>query len=216
MLTGTTLRVRQLSDSCGDVHTVTILRPAATDANRKAFLDAERIWRDRARAIPHSDVDASYRAYFAVDVAFLAAATTRDVPEDEYIVAAVDERGAVVGISIFRLEDGVWHLLLHTVDPRFQGGSAAECQIRGIGSELLGADAALMNERLCTRVELEPLDAKAEAYWRSRGFHNSTAPLHLTCPELRTLEAAYAHTPHDDADQLADDPPRRRRVSLRV
>ncbi len=216
MLTGTTQRVRVLSDSCGGTHVITILTPDATPANRSSLFASEKLWTQQAESLPPDELDATRRAYFARDVAYIAAATIVANEPDETIVAAQDSTGALRGLSIYRFEDGIFHLLLHTTSPRDQGGNPSTCQTRGIGSELLGADADLMLSKLCTRVELEPLDAAAERYWRSRGFHNGTAPLHLSCPELVQLGLIYANSPRDDADQLVDCLPIRRRVSLRV
>ena len=89
---------------------------------------------------------------------------------------------------------------------------------RSIGAELLGATAADMAKRLCTTVELEPLDDKAESFWLHAGFHSATGrpPFTMSCPELQALALRYAHTPTDDAHMLADRRAMRARVSLHV
>ena len=215
MVTGATLRSKVLRDARGGVVVVRVVRPDYTEGNRTALLTTEKMWAAEAKRLPVGS-EAAKRAKFASDVAFLGAQTLIRPLADHYILVAVDDLGTVRGLSMYRLDAGTWHLDLHTVAPRDQGGNPNPNPVRGIGSELLGAATADMAARVCSRVELEPLDAKAERYWRSRGFHNTVEPLHLSCPELQRLAATYAHTPTDDEHQLCDRRMARRRVSLRV
>jgi len=214
-LTGTTLRTKVLSDSCGVTHTITVLEPAPTGANRSSLLASEKAWKYEAGSQP---VEQRRRAEFAADVAYIAAGTIQaQRPPDSHVIAAQDETGALRGLSIFHYDPGksAWHLGLHTVGPRDQGGADNDCPLRGVGSEMLGADADVMTSRICTTVTLTPLDDKARAFWTRRGFTpNGVSDLTLSCPGLQALRATYAHTPNDDEDQCCDDLGERFKTSL--
>ena len=213
-LTGTTLRSKALSDACGASHTITVLKADKTPANRSALLALERTWRTQTQAQPP---DQRHRGQLGVDTTAIAAGLIAQPNPDEYIVAAQDETGTIRGLSLFYFvpTSGVWHLGLHVVQPSDQLGASSACTLRGVGSEMLGADMALMTSRACTVTELEPLDAKAASFWRARGF----APAGddqwlLTCPGMQGLAAAYAHSPTDDGDMLVMDSVRLTRISL--
>lgn len=213
-LTGTTLRTKDLSDGCSVSHTITILEPAASAANRSSLLASEKIWKREADQQP---LGQRRRAEFAADVAYIAATSLLELPPDSHVIAAQDETGMLRGLSIFHYDPGkqAWHLGLHTVGPRDQGGATNDCPLRGVGSEMLGADAALMAARTCTTVELTPLDDKARAFWTRRGFSpRGPTDMTLTCPGLQTLVATYAHSPTDDEDQCCDDLLERSKISL--
>ncbi len=216
-LTGTTLRTKVLRDTCGASHTFAILLPEPTQANASALTATERSWAAQTAAQPPEQ---RHRGQLAVDTALLAAmAVTRPSP-DRYIVAAQDETGTVRGLSLFTFETSPppsrWELDLHVVSPRDQLGSPKDCVTRGIGSEMLGADMAIMTSRACTRTELHPLDEKADRFWRARGFSPDGPPdeLGLSCPGMTALAAAYAHSPTDDEDMVVMDPDQLRRVSF--
>lgn len=220
MLTGEPCRVRQLMTTCGRPVTLTVLRPAPTEANRAELLAASHRWRAEAKALPATS-DGKHRAFFASDVAFLAGSAVPTPLANHFILAAQDEAGTLRGLALYRLEErGVWELDLLTTDPENQGGNPNPCPIRGIGSEMLGTIAADMVARQCSSVELEPLDPAAERFWRARGFHNSTKPLHLTCPEMQALALRFANSPHDDPSAgdapYCDDKVARRAISLHV
>ncbi len=213
-LTGTTLRTRALTDRCSAPHTITILEPSPIAANRSALLASEKQWKREADTQPAGQ---RRRAEFAADVAFIAAGTLLELPPDSHVIAAQDETGKLRGVSIFHYDPGKqnWHLGLHTVGPLDQGGATSECPLRGVGSEMLGADADVMASRLCTTVTLTPLDDKARAFWMRRGFTPSgRSDLSLSCPGLETLRTTYAHSPTDDEDQCCDDLVERSKVSL--
>lgn len=202
MLTGTTCRTRALTDACGRPHTITVLRPDATPENRSALLDTERQWRAELKLQPPEQWQ---RAQFALQTAFFSAhglGFRRDV---HIILAAQDGKGAVRGLTVFMFrDDGTWEIALHTVDPNDQGGAVHECQLRGVGSELLGAAAEFMSARACSRIDLDPLDDKASAFWQKRGFipHGPGKPYTLSCQGMQLLATTYAHSPHDDEDML--------------
>ncbi|HUZ01594.1 MAG TPA: hypothetical protein VMU89_14695 [Thermomicrobiaceae bacterium] len=215
MLTGTTLRTKSLTDACGVSHVITIIEPAPTAANRSSLLASEKAWKYEAGSQP---VEQRRRAEFAADVAYIAAGTIQaQRPPDSHVIAAQDETGALRGLSIFHYDPGKqnWHLGLHTVGPRDQGGADNDCPLRGVGSEMLGADADVMATRICTTVTLTPLDDKARAFWTRRGFApTGPSDLSLSCPGLQALRATYAHSPTDDQDQCCDDLVERSKVSL--
>jgi len=211
-LTGRTLRTKVLPDGCGISHTITVLLPECSESNRKALIAAERAWRAEVKLQPVAQRE---RASLAVDTAWIASQSLcRDdlgPAHDHYIVAAQDETGTLRGLSIFYYDEPrkVWWLALHSRDPHDQGGSSASCQIRGVGSELLGADADLMTSRICTTVELHPLDTAAANFWRARGFTTrdgkpcaDLTTCQLSCQGLQGLRSAYAHTPTEDQDML--------------
>lgn len=214
-LTGTVLRSKVLRDTCGGSHAFTILLPSSAAANRSALLAASREWEAQVQKQPPLQ---RHRAQLAVDTAFIAAeAVTRPTP-DRFIVVAQDDTGALRGLSLVtfkaRPAPGTWHLDLHVVSPKDQLGSAKDCATRGIGSEMLGADMAIMTSRACTRTELTPLDDKAASFWRSRGFQPDRHGLGLSCPGMEGLAAAYAHSPTDDEDMVTVDPAQLARFSL--
>ena len=216
-LTGRLLRTKTLARQGGEgclPAIVSILLPDCSDTNRLALLSTEQAWKEQAEAQPASQQE---RARLAVDTAWIASQSLcrpdLGPANGHYITAAQDDQGAVVGLSIFYYiaEKQLWLLALHTRDPHDQGGSPATCQIRGVGSELLGADAQLMASRVCATVELHPLDAGAARFWQSRGFRaagdqpcSDNGACTLSCPGLRGLVAAYATTPTEDQDMLCD------------
>jgi len=216
MLTGQTLRVKPLHDSCGASHTITVLLPEATQANSRALTATERAWTVQTAAQP---AEQRHRGQLAVDTALLAAMAVTRPRDGYYIVAAQDETGTVRGLSLFTFTPtpapGVWELDLHVVSPHDQLGSPKDCVTRGIGSEMLGADMAIMTSRACTRTELHPLDEKADRFWRARGFvPDAPDELGLSCPGMQGLAAAYANSPTDDEDMVAMEPEQLRRVSF--
>ncbi len=202
MLAGTVLRTKVLTDTCGKRHDISIIQVSRTPANRTALIQGQRDWLDQAQRQPP---EVRYRGTFAADTAAIAAGEIRNPDPNIYIVAAQDETGKLRGLSLFRLrpDTGSWYLGLHTVQPADQlGATTGACVLRGVGSEMLGADMALMTSRVCSRTELEPLDDRAEAFWRARGFVPAGDGLALSCPGMQGLAAAYAHSPTDDQDML--------------
>ena len=218
MLTGTVLRTRTLMTKSGRPVVIRIVRPDQTVSNTAALANASHQWRREGLALPPGDPQV--RALFASDVAFLAAGQLGRCPP-YCILVAEQADGTIRGATLYRMEDnGTWQWDLMTTDPANQGGGANPDPIRGIGSELVGAAAADMAQRNCSKVELEALDSAAERYWRARGFHNTKEPLHMTCPELRTLATVLACSPPDRPDEGdvvgADSLSLRRRVNLRL
>jgi hypothetical protein len=217
MLTGKTLRTRTLQSAAGLPVEITILQPdAPNQANRDALFATSFRWtEDAKRLIASGDYDASRRAHFASDVAYIAASgiLSFPFPDTNYLLVAQDSAGNVRGLMMFRLDDQTWELDLLTTDPQDQGGNPNTDPVRGIGSELLGAGTDLMNARLCTQVRLEPLDERAEQYWRGRGFTPVAGSdyFQISCPELQALAARYAHSPHDDTDMVVCSPATRAR-----
>ncbi len=209
-LAGDVLRVRTLTDTCGAPHVITIVEPSCTPSNRAYLFAQEQVWQEQMAAQPPLQ---RHRGRLAVDTAYLAARSLCDHIPDSHILAAQDESGALRGLSLFYYlpDRQVWDLALHVRDPHDQGGSGEACQIRGVGSELLGADADVMASRLCTTVELMPLDEAAARFWRARGFAAADGRdcseddvCTLSCPGLERLRATYAASPRDDQDMLCN------------
>jgi len=201
--------------------TITILAPDPTPENIRELSTTARRWKAQGiRLTGKGENTGGYRAVFAGDVAFAAADGLR--AHACCVLAAQDQLDLVRGLILFFLHsDGSkWEIPFATVDPDNQGGSLNRDPYRGIGTELLGAAVADMSTTACTRLELETLDGAAEEFWRRRGFHNTTEPLHMTCPEMRALAARLAHTETDDPLAgdvlLADAKASRRAFSLRV
>lgn len=213
MLTGPTLRTRTLTDACGKPHVVTILRPDDTPANRASLLASEKVWRAQMLTQPVAQLR---RARLAVDTAYSAAQALGFRRDAHYILAAQDETGALRGLITFLFWDTrqAWEIALLTVSPTDQGGSSEQCQLRGVGSELTGAAAAVMSTKMCTRTELSPLDEQAREFYIRRGFTCPTPVTDpktgavklddcvLSCPGLTKLAATYAHSPTDDEDMV--------------
>jgi L-amino acid N-acyltransferase YncA len=219
-LTGAPCRQKTLSDACGKVHCITIVQPAATADNKRVLLATEKLWRAYQRTQP---VEQWMRSRLAIDTAFIAAnALPRQGTEraDYHILVAQDEAGEVRGIATFDyfVERQAWELFLLTVSPQDQGGSLERCQIRGIGSELLGATLDVMTAKHCTAVELSPLDEKARGFWERRGFRltgdDPSKPWVMQCPAMQAFAMRYAQSPTDDEDLLVDDLTRRQHVSI--
>lgn len=203
MISGPVLRTRRLQSGTGRPVTLRVIR--ATPPSRATLTSTSSRWMALAQGQRRSRPEASRRARFAADVAYVAAralpATAGRNPK-EHVLVAIDGKGEVLGITIFQWDPvrQAWHLDLQTVRPVDQPGwpGMGRDQVRGIGSELLGEAVAQMNKRACAPVELEPLDAAAKRFWLRRGFHNSRLPMRMSCPESRTLARLLAHTEHDD------------------
>jgi len=173
-----------------------------TTENVRQFRFASASWLQQARRARARDIDVQPHAYFAADVAFLAAANLGD--PDHYCLVAQDLPGAakpqtIHGITLYRWDPRrkVWHLDFQTVRPHDQPGFPVTDQVRGVGTLLLQAAAKEMATADCTTVELETLDVAAERFWRARGFEGTEEPLKLQCPRLKELAAMLESAPVD-------------------
>ena len=203
MIAGPVLRTRALTTTGGRAVTLRVIRPEPTRENIQALRGVSDLWTAEARRYPPRDHQAALHAYFAADVAFLAASalvvrkTGRDT---ENVLVAVDDKDQVLGVTVYSWHPRrqVWELALQTTRPQDQPSSPNPDKVRGIGAELTGETLHQMNEQQCATVELECLDEAACAHWRRVGFMGATEPLHMTCSEAQLAARRYAHTPHDD------------------
>lgn len=198
-LTGEVVAVRNLETTRGDFLAISVVRPLPNAANRKALRDASQMWTRQARQVAYNNPEAARHAYFASDVAFLAAQGLGE--PNAVILVAQDKDGVIHGVNItnWLASRQVWELAFQTTRPHDQPGYPARAQVRGVGTLLLQADAAIMAADHCTTVELETLDEDAAKFWRRRGFEGTTEPLKMQCPRLRELAAELKNVPHDDA-----------------
>jgi hypothetical protein len=198
-LTGDIVATRVLETTRADPVAIFVVRPAPVATNRKALRDASTMWTRQARSVGYTNPDAARHAYFASDVAFLAAQGMGE--PNTVILIAEDKDGVVHGVNIteWLASRQVWALGFQTTRPHDQPGYPARAQVRGVGTLLLQADAAIMAAEHCTTVELETLDPEAERFWRRRGFEGTTEPLKMQCPRLRELAEELKHVPHDDS-----------------
>ncbi len=198
-LTGSVARTRDLESKNGTKLQVEILHPAFTEDNKESLSLTSRIWQREARQIQAVAPEASRRAYFASDVAFLASVNL----DECCVLCAQDQFERILGVMMYAFgkQDQRWHLDFLTAWPDNQPGYPYGDPIRGVGMELLGAGVADMTSKNCTTIDLETLDSEAERFWRARGWHNSTEPLHLTCPEARDLAVRLAHTEKEDPEK---------------
>ena len=198
-ITGTVKRVRELPTKSGKQLTVEIVTPANTPENQKTLADLSRIWQRMARRVQADYPDQARRAYFASDVAYLAAANL----DECCVLIAQDQLDRILGIIMYAYSDHDqrWHLDFLTAWPQNQPGWPGADPVRGVGMELLGEAVADMTSRQCTTIDLETLDREAEAFWRARGWHNTTEPLHLTCQEAQGLAVRLAHTEKEDPER---------------
>lgn len=201
-MTGKQLRERTLTTSGGRAVHIRVLRPAYSLSNVRELAFTYQEWRRQALAIEHTYPDAAFHAAFAAEVARIAAERLQDFADQprHLLVVAVDDAGEVMGINTayWVPEEQVWYLAVGTTRPVDQPGYPNPDQVRGIGSEVIGALVALMNAEVCAPVTLEPLDADARRFWAARGFHGAGEEMRMTCPESRTLEMHLAHSERDD------------------
>ncbi len=203
--TGEDVAFRVLERTGGQLVPMAVTAPSATPANVRLLRQTSHVWLRQARSIQGSEPEAARHAYFASDVAFLAAADLGQpnlyvlVAQDEPGVAADAPGGTLHGITIYRWgQDDVWHLDYQTTRPHDQPNWPDTDKVKGVGTLLLQAAAKEMAKNNCTTVELETLDESAERFWRARGFSGTEEPLKLTCPQLQGLAAKLRIQPHDD------------------
>jgi len=197
-VTGDVVAVRTLETTRGDDVKIEVVSPQAIATNRRILRDASAIWTRQARQVRVTNPEASRHAYFAADVAFLAAAGIGE--PNNVILVAQDQDGVIHGVNIteWMPRQQVWHLEFQTTRPRDQPGFNAPSQLRGVGTLLLQVDAKIMAANHCTTVELETLDEDAARFWRARGFEGTTEPLKMQCPRLQELAAMLEASPKDD------------------
>ena len=209
-MTGQVLRTPLLTTPSGRMVPTEILRMAPTAENVQELKQTEALWKSQASAELQRQPAGStaMHAYFAADVAFLAAADVRSCSAMPtcFPLAAVGD-GAVLGLHLSRWDNlkDVWYIGLQVTRPMDQPGWPNSDRIRGVGTELLGAALAEMNKQTCARVELDALDEEAKRFWTARGFHNTVEPLWMSCPESQALAAKLAHTDREDPN-LGDEP----------
>ncbi|MDA8394067.1 MAG: GNAT family N-acetyltransferase [Candidatus Dormibacteraeota bacterium] len=198
-VTGQVVAIRTLETTRGDATPITVIRPTANADNRKALRDASQQWTRQARQVAYTNPDAARHAYFASDVAFLAAQGLGE--PNAVILVAQDKDGVIHGVNVttWVASRQVWELGFQTTRPHDQPGYPTRAQVRGVGTLLLQADAEIMASEHCTTVELETLDEEAARFWRRRGFEGTVEPLKMQCPRLRELAAELKAAPHDDA-----------------
>ncbi|MGH7611282.1 MAG: GNAT family N-acetyltransferase [Candidatus Dormibacteria bacterium] len=202
---GEDIAFRVLERTGGQLVPMAITAPSNVPANVRLLRQTSHVWLRQARSVASSDPEAARHAYFASDVAFLAASDLGEpnvhvlVAQDEPGVAAEAVGGTIHGITIYRWgQDDVWHLDYQTTRPHDQPFWPSTDKVKGVGTLLLQAAAKEMAKNNCTTVELETLDESAERFWRARGFTGTEEPLQLTCSQLQGLAANLRIRPHDD------------------
>lgn len=209
-MTGRQLRQATLHTASGRPVHMTVYRPDLTIDNLRLLASTYRAWRDQAAAIEATAPDAAFHAQFAAEVAWLAGSHLREWddasdPHHYLIVVGVDDdTDEVLGINTayFVPEEGVWYMAVGTTRPVDQPGYPNPDQVRGIGSEIIGAMVAEMNAIVCVPVTLEPLDEAAHRFWAARGFHDVGGDeMAMSCPESQELERRLAAAPPDCPDQ---------------
>lgn len=203
-VTGKTVRTKALSTKSGRSVTVSVIRPEPTLDNIRELRRVSDRWDDDAELI--RDEQQQHRAYFAGYVAFEAAVkllVQLDGNEGCCVLVAQDERGEVLGVATYRPEaDGIsWYLENLALAPRQQHNPLNADPIRGIGTSLLGVIAQDVCDGACHRLWLRTLDQKAEQFWKGRGFHNTTEPLHLEAREVAALKEELSHSHPDRPDE---------------
>ena len=201
-ITGRRVAYRALESSDGQLVPMEIIAPDDNPFNVRQLRFTSTVWQRQAALARAGSALAGPHAYFAADVAFLAAANLGD--QDHYELVAQDLPGTakpetIYGLTLYRWDPRrkVWHLDFQTTRPHDQPGWPAQAQVRGVGTLLLQAAASEMAKQDCTTVELETLDAAAERFWRARGFEGTTEPLKLQCPRLRELAKMLESAPVD-------------------
>lgn len=197
-VTGEIVAARYLESTRADNVPIEVVRPQATTSNRRELRQTSAIWTRQARQVKTTNPEASRHAYFAADVAFLAGVGLGEA--NNVILVAQDKDGVIHGVNITEWlpQRQIWHLEFQTTRPHDQPGFQARDQLRGVGTLLLQADAAIMAANHCTTVELETLDEDAARFWRARGFEGTQEPLTMQCPRLRELAAKLEAGPKDD------------------
>ena len=212
---GKVRRTKVLSSARGRQVTVEVVEPEASTENIRALREVSDRWHKDAIAI--TEGRAQGRAFFAASVAF-EAADKLQTPSCCVLVARDQATGEVLGVGTYRPNQGPWHLDNLTVSPANQPGGEGRDQIRGIGTLMVGEIAEDVASRMCSELRLFALDREAEEFWRNRGFHNTIAPLRLSCPEVRDLARELASSHPDRPDEgdvvLAGDLDRWRQVEM--
>jgi hypothetical protein len=203
MITGRVVRSRVLPTASGRRVPMQVVQPDYTLGNVQALADTSRLWRQQAAEV-FTRPQQHLHAQFAADVAWVAATNLRQYPpsnRDGLILVAETEDGVVLGLNLARWDPAAnaWYLALQTTRPVDQPGYPNQDKVKGIGSELLGAQVAELVARDCTTLEMEPLDDEARAYWQRQGFSPSVDDeLRMSCPDARQLAMRLAGSPHDD------------------
>lgn len=202
MLTGEVCRRKSLQTAGGRTVEIAVLKPAPTLENIELLRKASDTWDSLAGRV--SDPFQQRRAYFAASVVFLVGTRLAHeygvgTPRCCYIVAIDESTGEVLGAATYDQRRGSWHLDNMAISPKHQHNNLDPDPIRGIGITMLSVIANDVRQTACTNIYLETLDDRAAAFWKARGFHDTTEPLHLTCPEVNKL--ADELWPHDQPDQ---------------
>ncbi|MGH7639483.1 MAG: GNAT family N-acetyltransferase [Candidatus Dormibacteria bacterium] len=206
-VTGEDIAFRVLERTGGQLVPMAITAPDGNPANVRLLRQTSHVWLRQAKGVASENAEAARHAYFASDVAFLAAADLGEpnvyvlVAQDEPGIAEDTPGGTIHGITIYRWgQDGVWHLDYQTTRPHDQPNWPGGDKVKGVGTLLLQATAKEMAKNNCTTVELETLDQSAERFWRARGFTGTQDPLKMTCQQLQGLAAKLRVRPHDDPE----------------
>lgn len=215
MVTGKVRRTKTLSSARGRAVTVDVVEPEPTVENIRELRGVSDRWQEQAILV--RDARAQGRAFFAASAAFEAAAKLQ-APSCCVLVVRDQATTEVLAVATYRSNQGPWHLDNLTVSPANQPGGEGRDQIRGIGTLMVGEIAEDVSSRRCAELRLFALDREAEDFWRNRGFHNTIAPLRLSCPEVRDLARELASSHPDRPDQgdvaLAGDRSRWRQVEV--
>lgn len=200
MISGRLRRPKLLISTKGRQVMVEIVEPEPTVENIRELRAVSDRWHEQAKQVEGGR--AQRRAYFAASVAF-AAAEKLLTPTCCVLVARETASGEILGIATYRPDTGPWFIDNLTVSPANQPGGKSRDQIRGIGTLMVGVIAEDVSTRQCTDLHLYALDEQAEAFWHGRGFHNTTQPLRMSCPEVRELARELA-TSHPDRPDEGD------------
>lgn len=198
MVSGATARTKALSTVGGRTVTVAAVRPEGTLENIRQLRAASDRWHEDAALI--SDPRAQRRAFFASSVAFKGGMRLAD-GSCCVLVAQEEPAGEILGVAVYRSDGGSWWLDDMALAPRRQANELNADPVRGIGTVMLGVIADDVATGACSRLQLKTLDAQAEEFWRGRGFHNTTEPLHMACPEVRDLARELASSHPDRPDE---------------
>jgi GNAT superfamily N-acetyltransferase len=200
--TGKTVATRTLLSNHGHDVPLMVVLVGDTAENTAVLRRTSDSWQRQARQIAAGYPDPSLHAYFASDVAFLAAAGLGE--EGNFVLVAQDggpdKTGTIYGITLFTYKEREqeWWLDFQTTRPRDQRNFPWAEQTRGVGTLLLEATASEVSERNCTDIYLECLDDEACRFWRARGFEGTREPLIMHCPRIQQLAAELRAQPADD------------------
>jgi hypothetical protein len=204
VIDGEVCRRKVLKTASGRAVNVAVVKPAATIANITRMRETSEEWNAQAGQL--RDGREQRRAYFAASVPFIVGSRLAHEyglhqPRCCYLLAVDEDSGTVLGAATYQQKNGQWELSNLAVGPKNQHNPLNTDPVRGIATSILGVLTDDVRRTSCSTLKLQALDAKAEAFWHGRGFHNTTGPLHLTCPEVTALAEELSHSHPDLPDQ---------------